>query len=175
MGRVEIFDLSDMQRPLDGGFNSVQYEGFDALARLMAGDVSGRINAMYFQFDYNGPGVSRSPVGAEYTSEQFRNLVGDLDFLRVQLAGGSLSSTDTPYASNRATFVGVAALGDVGEANEHVFVAGSAIELVALVIAPVWSDPSQDLVYAAYAPSSPIIAPAAGGVAMRYHIWFEEP
>lgn len=147
----------------------VQYEGFDALARILAGDVVGRINAMYFQFDYNGPGTARGPIDRTTTSADFRALSGDLDFLRVPLQIGALSASDSLYSSNQVTLTGVANIGDVGVGDEgHTLAAGSAIELIAAVIAPDWGDKTKDLVYAAYAPDAPIIIPATGGLAFRW-------
>lgn len=152
----------------------IQYEGFDALGKIMSGDVDGHINAMYFMVDTSGTGVARDVSDRLMTASDFRALTGDHDFVRVPLSRGSLSaetSAGGTYSSNKITFVGVLSLGAEGELGKTIQ-AGDKIEAAALVIAPAWSDNTQDLLYAAWAPTAPVDMPASGGYALSWPVRF---
>jgi len=175
-GRVELFTFDGNNRIIQSvrAANTVQYEGYDALGQIMSGQLDASINAMYFQFERTGSGALQDVSGRDVDSADFRALTGNRDFVRSQLTPGALSGTAaySQYSSNQATFSGIAALSDVGAAQGLTMIAGSDIERCALVIAPSWSDKSQDLVYAAWAPTSLITVPASGGVGLRWTIIF---
>lgn len=178
VGFVEAFTIDKHGREtiLGRSKNTVQYEGFDALGKLLSGETTGRINAMYFQFDDGGPGTARSVGARDVTSAQFRNLSSGLDFVRVRMGTGSTQATEATfpglYNSNQINFMAIASAGDIGSANALVFNAGDAIEMAALVVAPDWTDNTQDLVYAAWAPDSPITVPATGAFGLRWAVVF---
>ena len=112
--------------------------------------------------------------GRDVIAADFRALSGNRDFIRSQLMTGAMSGTASlsQYNSNQATFVGIAALGDIGAAQGLGFLAGGEVERCALALAPEWSDKSQDMVYAAWAPTTLITIPSAGGVGLRWTIVF---
>jgi hypothetical protein len=178
LGRIEAFTIDEhgRERILLREHNTVQYEGFDALGKIMSGELSVGINGMYFQFEDGGAGTGRSVASREITAAQFLNLGAGLDFVRTRLGEGITSATEVAhpglYNSNQIVFSGIAASGDVGEANSLVFNAGDAVEMAALVVAPDWDDNTQDMVYAAWAPGAPLVVPATGGFGLRWTVIF---
>lgn len=176
IGSIEFFVFNEFRQIIKSySFkNTVQYEGFDALGLIMSGQLNAHVNAMYFRWENTGSGVLQDVSGRDVTAADFRALSGNRDFIRVQLMPGAVSGTTLypQYSSNQATFAGIAALGDLGAAQGLAFNAGGEVEMCALAIAPEWSDSSQDMVYAAWAPTSLITIPAAGGVGLRWTILF---
>lgn len=158
------------KRELASGHNLVQYEGFDALGKIISGNINSRINGLYLQFDSSGVGTPRI-VDRTITAASFRALSSPLDFLRIPLGAGILSALDSNYSSNVVVFNGIAPVGLTGE-NGLIFNAGAKVELFALVIMPDQNDNTQDMVYAAFAPSTPIEALSTSGVGIRWQIQF---
>lgn len=173
-GRIELFTFDRHGRIIETyeAPNTVQYEGFDVLALIMAGRLAASVNAIYFQFENTSSGVLQDVSGRDVVASDFRALSGGRDFVRSQLAPGAMSASGVSYGSNQATFAGIAALGDLGDAQGLNFAAGVEVERCALAIAPNWADSSQDMVYAAWAPTTLIVAPSSGGVGLRWTIIF---
>ena len=173
-GELEIFTLDSQGREtvLVRAGNEIQFEGFDALAAIMAGEVSSSINVMYFKFLSGGGAASESPAGRSNPSSVFRGLASPWDFVRAQMSPGARAPQNSNYVGNQITFTGVAETGAIGEISDLVMNDSSEITMVALVVAPSWADRTQDLVYAAYAPAVPISPPTGSAVGLRWRIRF---
>lgn len=152
------------------GSNLVQYEGFDALGKIVSGNLNSRINGLYLQFDSSGVGTPRT-VDRTLTAASFRALVSPLDFLRIPIGTGILSALDSNYNSNVVIFNGIAPVGLTGH-NGKPFNPGAKVEIFALAIMPDLNDATQDMVYAAFAPTTPVKALSASGVGIRWQIQF---
>lgn len=173
-GHIEIFSISPSgkTKTLLRDRNTIQFEGYDALAKIMSGSISGNISAMYFKFDSTGAAGTEAPVGRSNTSAEFRSLSSPFDFVRVQMSNGALSNTNNSYVSNQATFTGIAHTGAKGEISSLTMSDTSVVTKAALVVAPSWSDKTQDLVYAVYAPTTPITPPTGSSIGLRWAIRF---
>lgn len=176
--QIEVFARFQDGREivLDRGHNTLTYQGFDALAQVLSGNLDACVNAFFFKFDSSGAASSESPAGQDVTVDEFLSLSDPWDYVRGRLTPGALSSTDSGlYVSNQATLVPIASTGSVGELNELVMSSSSKITKAALVFAPEWSDRTQDLVYAAWAPSVPIAPPSGAAVGLRWNVGFSFP
>jgi len=173
-GYVEFFsiDPDGTTKVILRDSNTIQFEGYDALAKIMSGAVSGHVSAMYFKFDSTGAAGTEAPAGRASTSSEFRNLTSPFDFVRVQMSNGALSNTTNSYVSNQSTFTGIAHTGAKGEVSSLTMSDTSVVTKAALVVAPSWSDKTQDLVYAVYAPLTPIAPPIGSSIGLRWAIRF---
>ncbi len=119
------------------------------------GDPRYKINAMYLEYVNTAGSASVPTFSIDDGGSYYRSLSGTQDYLRVPLASTPLLS-----ASNAALFSGVGvdcdlirfssqSFGSTG-VNGLAFSAGdnSLVIGVALVAAPVWADPTRDLVFA---------------------------
>jgi len=173
-GEIEIFYRypDGSEDIVEKGKNSIQYEGFDALAKIMTGEIAGSINAMYFKFNSTGTAVTEDPVGRGNNAALFQSLAAPWDIARVEMTNGVRTAQNSLYNGNQATFVGVAETGATGAVNGLSMGTAADITMLALVVAPAWNDITQDLVYAAYAPSTVISPPVNAAVGWRWKIQF---
>lgn len=152
--------------------NTVTHQGMTALAKVLSGQISSRINAMYFKFDSSGAAGPDS-VAADTTTEDFHGVAAPYDYARATLTQGIPGTSDsTVYVANRAVFVGLVPTGTIGEINALTLSSASVITSMALVISPDESDRTQDLVYAVAAPAAVIVPMENSGVGMRWTTQF---
>lgn len=172
VGLVDVLGIkNNKQTVITQLKNLVTYEGYDALSKIMSGNLSSRINALFIQFDYNGPGIVRSTALTDSAAD-YRALAGDLDYLRIPIGTGVLSASSVNYTSNKALFVGSATFGMTGVVTARTFSASSAIEKIGLGIVPDWNDSTKDLLYASLAPTSVITVSTLDGIAFRWQTQF---
>lgn len=152
--------------------NTVTYQGMTALAKVLSGQISARINAMYFKFDSSGASGPDS-VAADATTEDFQGVAAPYDYVRASLTQGIPGTSDNSvYVANRAVFVGLVATGTIGEINALAMLPTSVITSMALVVSPDENDRTQDFVYAVAAPAAVIVPIENSGVGMRWTTQF---
>ena len=164
IGIVEIANYDAAGRrvgPVLRGRNLRTISSNQVLARILAGQREYRIGGIYFEYE-NTAGAPAAPAFDKTTTvEDFHNLVAPKDYVRAPLTaqpvlqtGDSLATGDA-VEDNRAVFF-AQAIADEGE-NGVGFTAGddSKIVSVGLVAMPVADDPTQDLLYARFALSTP--------------------
>lgn len=168
-GHVEIFSIKDgVEKILVSEHNDIQYQGATALAAIMSGASTGSINTMYFTIDGE---EDQATDGHDIVASDFPALTGDADFVRVSISPGVLSST-TDHSNNKITFTGIVAYGDTTFNDEVAIDESNNVTLFALVVAPDSDDQSQDMVYAAYSPTTELDVPADGALGVRWAIVF---
>lgn len=154
VGSVKVFDVSPDGgcRQVYAGKNTYMYSGADICAKLLAGDVTYSIGAMYFEFEnlaspgdpVVAPSYDRSGGISYYTS-----LASPRDFLRVPLviSPSLISSNDTNFDNNQITFFALSD-GYTGQ-NGLAFssAANSAVFGGALVATPTPGTQANDLIF----------------------------
>lgn len=173
-GQVEIYvvDPRGNERLVLTGKNAVTYEGMDAVGKILSGQIDAYLNYVYFGFDSNG---SASVVATSVATQaaDFHALTGDNDVVRVRTGSHVTEATDANYNDNRVLVSAVADADTTGIVNSKVLTGGLAeITHFGLVVAPDVSDYTEDLLFAAFTPASPVLVPANSGVAMRWRPFF---
>jgi len=169
IGTVELYRPEDLM-PFLVGHNLVTYEGYDALGKILAGELAGGINCVYFQFNNDGAGVARTAALTD-TAADYLSLNGTVDFLRVKMRGGTTGSSGANFTTNKASFDCIATVGLTGVVSDLAFSDSSYVEKLGLVVAPDWDDHTKDMLYASFAPGSPQDV-SASGIAMRWQTQF---
>lgn len=152
--------------------NDVLYEWAAIVSQLLAGpnNLPYWPSTMYLEFENNGGAAVTPPT---FTREDGRSYYAGLgssahrDYLRVRVLPARIDSSDADLfpQGNRLTFLAQSE-GSVGmNGKPYSSAAQSRVFGAALVASPVWSDPTQDLVFSrAYVTGSSQIVKPAGSV-----------
>jgi hypothetical protein len=162
--------------PLCEGFNQLQY-GWGEIACRMFGDgnVDYKISAMYIEFENTAGTPSIPSYTRDENTDYYENLSlsATKDFIRVPLLATPAKSLKAGYTGinyNQLTFMAQT----TGTAGVHgrTFANGSNSKVygLALVAAPVWSDRTQDIIFARkyYQLSQIKLKPATGQVGVTW-------
>ena len=165
---IAIVDPRGQRRVVERGRNTTTYEGQDALGLVMSGQISAHFNGIYFGFDDNG-GASPISTSASTKATDFHALTGNNDVARVKLGTHVTDASSGSYNDNRVSISGTADAGLTGIINSNTLTGGVAeVTHFALIVAPDWSDYTEDKVYAVYTPASVVLVPVGSGVTMRW-------
>ena len=109
-GAIQVFRryADGKEKDLFAKNNVVLNSGMDIAARALAGDIF--VNGMYMAYENSAPPISET-TPAVGTTALYYQTTGSTDprgFVRVPtIANPSFSSTDTPYNTNKVTFVAI--------------------------------------------------------------------
>jgi len=185
-GRV-TFSLNG--RILSQFTNNLQLDWVVMASRLFGfGDRNYRIRGMYIEYQNVASSIDPATVpaytrSANLTYYQGLSGLGDVGYLRVPLAatpGMTVSSALQPYLGVDAPVGNVltcmALTAGVAGVNGVPFTVGVTSKLfgAALIAAPDWDDPTQDLVFArAYAPSGlQVVVPLGSQIVTTWDVTF---
>lgn len=155
-GTVSLFDISTsgVWSKLSESTNQIQWSWGEIACHLFGdGNKDYRINAMYVEFENTAlipstPSYTRSE-GVEYYENL--SLSATKDFLRVPLIAAPVKSLASGYDNinfNQLTFLAQTAGTQGVHGKTFSDSVSSKVYGLALVAAPVWSDRTQDLIFA---------------------------
>ena len=157
--------------------NIIPYQGADVLARILAGDVTYKPGAMFFEYENTaGTPTPPSPTRDEGIDYYLNDLplTANRDYLRIPLVvAPSLTASSSDYSGNQATFFALTggATGIHGETFDST--ANSKVYGVALAATPEPTQYTQDLLFSrSYAGFTPVPKEDGYQIGAQYLIRF---
>ena len=157
-GHIKMFSYDPVTKQIDRiveKHNLILYSGADVMARVLAGQ-NYAVSTMYVEFkNLAVPGTVTPPTfGREpaHGLAYYDSLSGsvDVDFLRIPIViSPSLTSSDVAsFDNNQVNFFAITEGTQGFHGKDFSAASNSAVYGAALVSSPVWSDQTQDIVFA---------------------------